>query len=89
MSNETRNVNHVDNLRKARSIIQDASTVDNLHGAIAELYTLLREMERSSTGEIEQTVLRTIEEINRFWMHDATRDEVCKWVQTLICELNT
>ena len=92
MSNLTEELknNDMERLKKARTAILNATTLDDdLHKEVAELQLFLHEMERRTSGEIQQTVKRALQEIQRFWMHDATRSEVCKWVQTVICELNT
>ncbi len=63
----------------------DEALEQNLKG----LNFLLWEIEKSSADEIKKVAQKTTEEIGRLGLYDTTRAEVCKWVQTLICELKT
>ena len=75
-------------LKKARDEILSSSTFEVMVLRMNSLRWMLSKMESATTGELKQTVQRTQEELNRVMMYDATRADVCKWVQTLICELN-
>lgn len=90
MSNftETQKSNDVEWLKKARATILDAKTADILVMKVVALQMVLSEMRDISTGAVRETIQRTMNEIEKFWLHDVTRADVCKWIQTIICELN-
>lgn len=53
------------------------------------LVSLLWEIEQSSADEeVKKVVQKTTDEIRLLGLYDTTRANVCKWVQTIICELS-
>lgn len=77
-------------LREARKKILNAKNKSELEKAVDGLSLKLSISMHNSyaMGEIKAITLSTIKEIGKFWMHDATREDICRWVQTLICVLN-
>ena len=75
-------------LIQQRALILRATSTECIRQEVAFLQANLTIMKCKTSGELQQTVERTLEEIAGFWMHDKTRQDVARWVQTLICELN-
>lgn len=75
-------------LKEQRESILSATRPDILNQRISLLEAILILMRKKYEGEIANTLNRTFEEINGFKMHDKTRKDVARMVQTLISELN-
>lgn len=75
-------------LKQEREKILNATRNDVLMQEISLLEAILILIRNRSSGEIKDTVNRTLKEIADLKMHDRTRKDVARWVQTLICELS-
>lgn len=75
-------------LRKFKAAIMNFSSPSPLRTQVEILENHLKKLEEASTGDLKVTIQTTLKKINEFKMHDTTRFEVCRWVQTIICELN-
>ena len=75
-------------LIQQRALMLSATSADCLRQEVAFLQATLTLMKSKTSGELKQIVERTLEEVAGFWMHDKTREDVARWVQTLISELN-
>lgn len=77
-------------LRNLVDEITNADTRETLENAVDSLYLKLNAnlWKLNGTGDCALIVNLAIKEIRKFWMHDATRADVCRWARTLICEMN-
>ena len=75
-------------LKKFKKAIMNFSSPSPLQAQVEILESHLKRLEEASTGDLKETVQTTLKKIKDFKMHDTTRFEVCRWVQTIICELN-
>ena len=75
-------------LRNYRSAILNATEPRALRNKVGELEAYLQELDKVSVGDTQRTIQTTLEKIQQFRLYDTTRFEVCRWVQTIICDLN-
>ena len=75
-------------LRKFKTAIMNFSSPSPLQVQVEIMESHLKKLEKVSSGDLKVTVQTTLKKVKEFKMHDTTRFEVCRWVQTIICELN-
>ena len=76
-------------LKEMRKAILRANQVYDLMKSINSLEKAIEAMmaNEENPAYIQEMLNHTQETIQKFRMHDTTRWEVCRWVQTLICEM--
>lgn len=77
-----------DDLKESRTRILSATSPDILGQEISLLEAELGLMSGRTSGEVKRIVDRTLEELKAYKLHDKTRADVARCVQTIICNLN-
>ena len=75
-------------LKDCRTAILNSTDPCALRNQVESLKKILENVSESYTGEVNSTAQIAMEKIKKIELYDVTRFEVCRWVQTLICELN-
>ena len=75
-------------LKESRARILSATSRDILGQEISLLEAELSLMSGMTSGEVKSLVDRAIKEIWDFKMHDKTRADVARCVQSIICQIN-
>lgn len=78
----------IDDLKESRARILSATSSDILGQEISLLEAELGLMSVRTSGEVKHIVDRTLEVLKAYKLHDKTRADVARWVQTIICSLN-
>ena len=85
---ETIKEQHIQRLRNSRFYIQRATDSWLLRNQVEYLKKCVQAISDSYIGDIQKTAKTTLDKIQKFELYDVTRFELCRWVQTLICELH-